>query len=115
MAVTLQFGAVGQTGIAEGTFGYLQTYSKDDSADETVAMDAVGEPAENHFSNKATTIEADYVFDTTTTAPTVGAEVTLGTDKYSVMSVNQAETNDGYTTLKVTLKRYTTNGVPANA
>jgi hypothetical protein len=116
MAATYQFGAVGQTGLAESSFGLLQTYAANDSADHAVGMNAVGEPAVEHFHNKATGLEADFVYDTSITKPVVGESIAVGgSDKYSIMSTGESQANDGYTTLKITLNRFTVNGIPANA
>jgi len=112
---TYQFGTVGATNVAEGTFGLLQSFAENETADEAVAQDAEGNVADQTIYNDVTEITCEYVFDTTTTAPSVGDEIVVGTDNYTVMSVSSTESNTDYKRVSLTLKRYTANGVPANA
>jgi hypothetical protein len=110
-----QFGATGATNVAEGTYGLLQNFNENESADESVALDASGNVADQQIYNKVSEITCEYVFDTTSSAPAVGDTVSIGTNNYTVMSVGKTETNNDYKKLSLTLKRYTSNGVPANA
>ena len=113
---TYQFGTAGATNVAEGTFGLLQSFAENETADEAVAQDAVGNVADQTIYNEVTEVTCEYVFDTTTTAPAVGDLIIVGaTDKYTVMSVSSTESNTDYKRVSLTLKRYTANGVPANA
>jgi hypothetical protein len=113
---TYQFGAVGATNVAEGDYGLLQSFAENETADEAVAQDADGNVADQTIYNGVTEITCEYVFDTTQTPPSVGDEIVVGaTDKYTVMSVGKTESNTDYKRVSLTLKRYTANGVPANA
>ena len=111
---TYQFGAVGATGIAEGTYGLLQSFSKNHTSDEAVAQDADGNVADQHIYNKVDEITCEYVFDTTTTLPSVGDTVSVGSDHYTVMSVNETESNTDYKKAQLTLKRYVNNSIPSS-
>jgi len=110
------FGAVGATNVAEGTWGFLQSFSEDLSADEATAQNAMGDVGAQTIFNEVTEVSCEYVYDSATTAPAPGDLIVVGaTDKYTVMSVGKAETNTEYKKLSVTMKRYTAVGIPANA
>lgn len=112
---TYQFGAVGATNLAEGTFGLLQNFTENNTSDEAVAQNAVGDVAAQEVYNEVTEITCEYVFDTETTAPVQGDTIVVGSDTYKVMSTTKTESNTDYTKLSLTLKRYTAVGVPSNA
>ena len=116
MAATYSFGATGDTNVAEGTWGFLQNFNEVNSADEATAQNASGDVGAQTIFNEVTTVTCEYVYDTTTTLPVLGATVTVGaTDKYTVMDTAINETNTDYTKATLTLKRYTAVGIPANA
>ena len=116
MAATYQFGAVGATNVAEGTYGFLQDYSESKSSDEATAQNAVGDVGAQNIYNEVTEISATYVFDTTKIAPVPGDSVTIGaTLVFTVMTAELTETNTEYTKLAFTAKKYTTVPIPANA
>jgi len=112
---TFTFGAVGATNVAEGTYGYLQNFSSNASADEATAPNAMGAVAAQTIYNPVTTCSCEYIYDSDTAVPVIGTTIAVGgTDKYTVMSADKSETNTGYPALALTMKRYTTVGVPAN-
>jgi hypothetical protein len=113
---TYQFGAVGATNIAEGTYGFLQNFSTSYSSDEATAQNAAGDVAAQTIFNEVTEVTCEYVYDTTTSLPVIGATITVGaTDKYTVMSVEETESNTEYTRASITMKRYTAVGIPTNS
>ena len=115
---TFTFGAVGATNVAEGTYGYLQSFSYSYAADEATASNAMGAVAAQTIYNPVTTCSCEYVFDSTKTLPSVGDKIIVGaTDAYTVMTVDKSETNTGYPTASIVMKRYTgvAGGIPANA
>jgi hypothetical protein len=112
---TYPFGATGATNIAEGTYGFLQNFTYSYSADEATAQNAVGDVAAQTIHNEVTEVSCEYVYDSTTTLPIIGATITVGaTDKYTVMSVEKTETNTEYTKATITMKKYTAVPIPAN-
>lgn len=111
---TYQFGAVGATGIAEGTFGLLQSFNSNTTTEEAVAPDATGNVAHLTLYNATEEITAEYIFDTTTDAPAAGDTITIGEKTYAVISTGLTESNTDYTKLSITLKHYVKNGIPAD-
>lgn len=109
---TYQFGTVGATGIAEGTYGLLQSFNKNTTTEEAVAPDANGNVAHLTLYNATEEITAEYIYDTTTTAPVAGDTITIGTKTYAVTSTGLAESNTDYTKLSITLKHYVENAIP---
>ena len=113
---TYQFGAIGDTNVAEGDYGLLQNFNTSYSADEATAQNGVGDVAAQEIYNESTEITCEYVADTAKSLPVPGDTVTVGaTDKYTVLSSSSGEENTGFTKWNFTLKRYTAVGVPANA
>ena len=113
---TYQFGTVGETNLEEDTYGLLQSFSTNKTADEAVAQNAEGNVADQHIYNKVTEITAEYILDTDKTLPVQGDTIVVGgTDKYSVMSIAEPESNTDYKKGQITLKRYTSVGVPTNS
>ena len=109
---TYQFGAVGATGIAEGTYGLLQSFNKNTTTEEAVAPDANGNVAHLTLYNATEEITAEYIYDTEATAPVAGDIIIIGTKTYAVTSTELAESNTDYTKLSITLKHYVKNGIP---
>lgn len=112
---TYQFGAVGATGIAEGTYGLLQSFNNNTTTEEAVAPDATGNVAHLTLYNATEEITAEYIFDTTTTAPAAGDTITIGEKTYAVISTELTESNTDYTKLSIRLKHYVENGIPAGS
>jgi hypothetical protein len=110
---TFNFGAKGETGLAAGTYGYLQSFDKNQQGDISEDKDEDGNVALVDAKNKNTEIQAEYVYDSETAAPEFGDIITVGTLGYIVSNVGTSETNEGRTRLKLTLKHYDENNLPA--
>ena len=110
---TYKFGAEGETGLAEGTFGFLQNFNKNGSFTEDTVKDASGNTALQDVVDPVTEIDCEYIFDSDTTAPTKGDIIDVGGKGYRVMSDNKATDNGSRHSLKLQLKKYDTNNIPA--
>ena len=102
-----------QFGVASvgGTFGYIQNFTKTDSADRAYAQDENGDTAAANTYNEKVEVKFEYIFDGT--APTVGSTITINTVKYTVISVEMVESNTEYKKLNVTAEMFSTNTVPS--
>jgi hypothetical protein len=112
---TYKFGCVGDTNLEDGTYGLLQSFNKNQTGDEHIAKDADGNTAAVELNDDRVEITAEYLLDTTLTLPVRGDTIIIGaTDKYLVTEVGEPESNSDFKKGTITLKRWTTNGIPAN-
>jgi hypothetical protein len=105
--MAVQFGVVS----AAGSFGYIQNFSSNLSADRAYALDENGDTKAAQTHNKKEEISFEYVFSGT--APAVGDTLTISTVKYTVLTVNMTESNTDFKRMSVTAERFTANTVPA--
>lgn len=112
MASTYTFGAVGLTGILEGTYGYLQSFEKKSAGTTVTRKNAVGNTVLVKATDATAEVTCEYVFDSGTTAPKYGDIISVGGEYYIVESADKKESNENYTTLSLTLKRWVDGAVP---
>jgi len=111
---TYSFGVDGETGMVEGTYGLLQNFNRTFNTDEAVAQNAKGNVAVQELYNESTDISCEYVFDTETSVPVAGDTILIDANNFAIMNVTDNETNTGFRSVGLTLKRYTVIGVPTN-
>jgi aspartyl-tRNA synthetase len=114
MAVTYQFGV----GATFGTgYGLVQNFTVTNTGVVNEAKDENGNCKAQTDNQEVLEATADFVYDTTKSAPAIGATVTVTRDlvaiKYRVMSVTKTESNSDYTKISVVLKRWIHNSLPA--
>jgi hypothetical protein len=112
MSSTYTFGAVGAAGVAEGSYGYLQSFEKKSGGTTVTRKDASGNTVLVKATDHVSDVTAEYVFDSGTTAPQYGDILTVGTDAYLVEEATKKESNENWTTLSLTLKRWVSGAVP---
>ena len=105
--MAVQFGVA----TAPGSYGYIQNYTKTDSADRAYAQDENGDTAAANTYNEKVEVKFEYIFDGT--APSVGDTLTIDTVKYTVLSVEMVESNTEYKKMNVTAEMFSTNTVPS--
>ena len=101
-----------------GSYGLYTDISADYSEELAEARDADGDVAVLQGYNETIEVKVACVFDTTKTLPTVGSTVTLAAGKttgaFRVTHMSLSETNTGFTTFTMDLKRWVTNSLPAS-
>ena len=115
MAATYVFGTVGLTGAIEGTFGFLQNFTETTGGDIALALNAAGDVGAQQVHNEYTEISAEYIFDSTTTAPVFGDTLAIDSKNYLVESASKSEAVGEFKKISFTAKQYTAVPIPANA
>ena len=97
-----------------GKTGWLvQSFSENNTAQEAMALDAVGEPVKIHFYQKQNEISMDVIIPTDESSiPAIGDVFTYDSVKYYVSSVSKTRNNTDFIHYNISAKRFTTANLP---
>ena len=114
MPATYEFGV---TGTLTTAYGLMQNFNCTNSGQTDELKDAIGNTIKVTNYDEILEAEAELVWDTTQAAPGFGDVITTtghaDAGKFQVISNNEAQDNVGHKKLKVSLKRWVTNSLPA--
>lgn len=111
MPATYTFGCAAVTGKADWL---VQSSSKNNSAQEALALDNVGEPAAAHYYQKISEMTFEVIIpDDESSFPEIGDVFQYDGLKYYVSGVSISETNTDFRKYSLTCKRFTSASLPA--
>jgi len=94
------------------TQGLIQNFTTTQSVEIGEARDANGDVYAFNPYNETEEFSAEWVLESTYSVPTVGTNITIGSNTYVLTSVVETESNTEYTRLSLTGNRYITNAIP---
>lgn len=112
MTATYEFGAVGKTGCAEGTYGLLQDFADSRSGSEATRKNGQGLTKLFKVYDEQSEISATYVHDTTVAAPRIGDILVINSLAYYVTKADIAQKIDDWEEIKLTFKRFIDGALP---
>lgn len=108
---TYKFGCAEVTGKSNWL---VQSSSKNNQAEEALALDESGEPVVAHYFRKISEMSFTVIIPESESAfPEIGDIFTYETVKYYVSGVSLEQTNTDYNKYTLTCKRFTSAGLPA--
>lgn len=108
---TYKFGCAEVTGKANWL---VQSSSKNNQAQEALALNEVGEPVVAHYYQKISEMTFEVIIpESESTFPEIGDIFTYEGLKYYVANVTLAQTNTDFNKYTLTCKRFTSAGLPA--
>jgi hypothetical protein len=111
MSATYTFGCAAVTGKADWL---VQSSSKNNQAQEALALNNVGEPIVAHYYQKISEMTFEVIIpDDESSFPEIGDIFTYDGLKYYVSAVSISETNTDFRKYSLTCKRFTSASLPA--
>ena len=108
---TYKFGCAQVTGKADWL---VQNASKNNTAEEVLALNEQGEPVVAHYFRKITEMTFEVVIpESESSFPAVGDVMTYEGVKWYVASVSLSQTNSDFCRYTLSCKRFTSAGLPA--
>ena len=109
---TYTFGCAEVSGKADWL---VQSSSKNNQAQEALALDEQGEPVVAHYYQKISEMTFEVIIpDGESSIPEVGDIFTYGGLSYYVSNASITETNTDFRKYSLTCKRFTSAGLPAS-
>ena len=111
MSASYKFGCAEVSGKADWL---VQSSSKNNQAQEALALDEVGEPVVAHYYQKISEMTFEVIIpESESSFPEIGDIFTYDGKKYYVSAVTISETNTDFNKYSLTCKRFTSAGLPA--
>lgn len=108
---TYKFGCAAVTGKADWL---VQSSSKNNQAQEALALNNVGEPEVAHYYQKIQEMTFEVIIpEDESSFPEIGDVFTYENQKYYVAAVSITENNTDFNRYSLTCKRFITAGLPA--
>ena len=109
MANTYSFGVT----TSAGAYGLAQNFQTTRTNEIGEARDANGDVYAVNSYNEIEEFTAEFVFDTDSTLPTIGSNVTIDSNVYMITSVSETESNTEYKRASFAGRRWIANTVPS--